>query len=411
MICTKQKLFLYVLKSSLFFCICCCARLQTMEKREPERQVMAYHLRSLEESSFFDTRFLEDTQKVYQKMKEHGFEEVNFLSPDGLNINGVLREVKHPKVKILYCAGFCPGRKEGISTFFPLFKHCMEPEDTTMLFFDARGHGKSEGRFLTDIGAYGKDEYKDVIGALELLQQKHPKVPIVIHGICAGGFHAARALAMLQNIQRIGAESQEKSKKYPIVGLVFDSSFGSVTQMIDIPGTHVQNKVLPSMLRGLFFPEKSTREVQNTCCYSVASLPVSAAFFLLKWWYGPTLCQKDMQTSLATTIGTVPCPILFIHSVDDSYVPYTTVQDLAVKSKQASVWEIEKGLSAHTCHHLKLKKAYQGNVAAFITACVQKKTLEELNGWELGGEDESEAIFSQGFTTELGKERFAKMIV
>jgi pimeloyl-ACP methyl ester carboxylesterase len=371
----------------------------TEQRKDNVRQAMAEHLRTLETSPYFDTRFLVDLKKVQQKMAESGFKEVDFSTEDGLKINGMLREVKNPKVKILYCAGFFPGRKEGIATYFPMFKDCTKPEDTTMLFFDARGHGKSEGRFLTNLGSYGKDEYKDIIGALEMLQKKDPGVPIIVHGICAGGFHAARALIMLQK--------KSEATQYPIAGLVSDSSFSSVTQMIGVPETHIKTKVLPGIVRPLCCG-KSSKDIQKSSCYTVASSPLVAVFATIKWWLAPSLRRQDAQTCITDDIAQVPCPILFIHSVDDSYVPYATVKNLAAKNKQACVWEIEKGVSAHTCHHLKLKQAYRGNVAAFITACVQKKELGARDGRKLGDEPESNVVLQEGFTTDLGRERFLK---
>lgn len=404
MLCKEYRGLLFTLRMMAilgFFIVC--VPLKAMEQPEVlESKAMAEHLLSLKTSCYLNTSFLGNVSKVRQEMIKDDFKEVDFLSEDGLTINGLMREVTDPKVKIVYCSGFFPGTKEGISTFFPLFKNCMQPEDATILFFDARGHGKSQGRFLTAIGSYGQDEYKDVIGAMDLLQEKNPEVPIMVHGICAGGFHAARALIMLQK--------EGKIAQYPIAGLVFDSSFSSVMQMIYIPGTHMQNKVLPGMLSSWCSGKINKKDIQKSLCYKAALLPLAATIAVASWLVSFALQSQDPQTRITDDIKEVSCPILCIHSVDDSYVPYVVVQDLVAKARQAYMWEIEKEVSEHTCHHLKLTEAYQGNVRAFINACVQKKIQGPLNGWQFGDDDEPDVVLQAGFTTSLGNERFSRTL-
>jgi hypothetical protein len=125
-----------------------------------------------------------------------------------------------------------------------MFKDLIDRDDVTMLFFDARGHGKSEGDFFKTMGSYGKNEYKDVVGGLNyLMNLSNPETPIMLHkeGVFA---------------------------HYPIKGFVFDSGFSAVTQMIDVSGMHLQTKVLPGSLRSTY-PGKSNAEIQQTWRYKI----------------------------------------------------------------------------------------------------------------------------------------------
>jgi len=89
------------------------------------------------------------------------------------------------------CAGWLPGKKEGMATFYALL-----PENCNILLFDARGRGASEGSLLYNIWKYGTSEYKDIIGAIFWINHNN-KLPIIIGGTCSGVFNAAHAIIKL----------------------------------------------------------------------------------------------------------------------------------------------------------------------------------------------------------------------
>ena len=97
-------------------------------------------------------------------------------------------EKKDIKGTIIYCAGFYPGKKEGMTTFFAM----LHDQPYNFLFFDARGHGESEGCFLDpyqpittsqNFAHYGKFEHLDIIAAIEYIgnynKQKNSKIKLL----------------------------------------------------------------------------------------------------------------------------------------------------------------------------------------------------------------------------------------
>ena len=99
---------------------------------------------SVESELFFGTQFLTKYDLVAQTLIEtENFSEVYFYSLDGIKLHGLLRKKPDAPYSIIFCAGFYPGRKEGLATFIKLV-----PENINILFFDARGHGSSEGRIF-----------------------------------------------------------------------------------------------------------------------------------------------------------------------------------------------------------------------------------------------------------------------
>lgn len=351
----------------LFFCIALC------------NAPIKLHAMTWEQSPYLNTALLGNSEKTTQKLIADGFQEVRFTSEeDKISISGLLREAKTkpPKAQIVYCAGFYPGRMQGIATFFPMFKDLEESDDVTQLFFDARGHGKSEGPFFSNLGRYGMNEYKDIIGALRLLKEKNPDTPIILHGICAGSFHAARALIKLQENTTL--------KEYNIIGLVSDSGFASVMSMLDIPGKHIKRKVVPPYLR----------------CINPS---ITALFACLKCVLRRSLDSQDQETKLLGKMNQISCPVLFIHTEDDDYVACEKIKALAQETPDAYTWWLQKGEGGHTVNHLKQKRAYQGIVAAFIQKCLQKRSAKKQS--QPQSERPANAILAsktKTFTTKLG---------
>ena len=195
-------------------------------------------------SCYFNSGFLRDSELVKKTLCDEGFEQVNFPASDGIALSGLLRQPQNSPFCTIVCSGFYPGKKEGLATLVK-----MLPLKSTLLFFDARGHGESQGKFLSHLANYGRTEFKDIIGAIEFMHQKNSQ-PIIIFGLCAGAYHATRAL--------IDLESRNLLAEYKIKALVFDSGFASLSNACSIPDKHFKDKVIPGALMNIY--KKDTRE-------------------------------------------------------------------------------------------------------------------------------------------------------
>lgn len=323
--------------------------LAAMEAPKPQNSIWEKDTSTFNKSQFFDTSFINNYDAVGNKLcDEKGFTRITFQSTDGLTLHGYLRITDDAPFSMILCSGFYPGRKEGLSTFVEFV-----PEKTNMLFFDARGHGNSQGRFMTNIHNYGVDEYKDVHGALQCMHKNAPTKPIIVYGICAGAFHAARALTLL---------SDEQKQQFSIKGFICDSGFSSIVNTADVPLVHLNEKVILS-----WFHTKgaSKEETKKKWGYRLTCFCVSTWMSILRYFVEPSLRTHDSSINLQKSIHNIPCPILFIHSEDDTYAPIVNAQKLADTCSQKECWWIQEN-SEHAIHHLKHKETYYRRLTAFI---------------------------------------------
>lgn len=293
-------------------------------------------------SPFFDTKFLSKYDAVAQYlMEQEGCVEGFFRTEDNVLINYLWLKRPHARYTMIYCSGFFPGRKEGLATF-----HALMPEDCNLLFFDARGHGKSGGRFLSRIWGYGAQEYKDVIGAIHFAA-KQQRCPIFLYGVCAGAFHATHALLQLQKRGMLHHALQIK-------GLIFDSGWSSIA---DVSRTAFVSEI-DGVLRKRCSPSGWT--------YTVLS-PVAAALVrgAHSCFVRPVLYWRRKEMSLADKIEQIDIPILYVHAQNDQYATIEPVKALAERTQQAKTWWIAEP-SKHACHHLKCKEQYRERLLSFI---------------------------------------------
>lgn len=304
-----------------------------------------------DKSPYFDTAFLQNYAEVRATLIHEGFREVTIATHDGLNLKGLWLERSNALFNLISCSGFYPGKKEGMASLYPLLS-----SNCNILLFDARGHGESEGKFLRNLHHYGKDEYKDVIAALEFVHVANKKA-IVIHGICAGAFHASRALIHLQRKSLLSV--------FNILGLIFDSGFGSVAQVFDVPEKHFQQKVLPNLMTGIY-KKDSKKSVQDRWLYKCSNTITSTCIGGVQWCLKPWIEEQEADTNINDKIQEIPVPIFFIHATNDSYVSCDAIKKLADKTHKGRCWWLEN--SEHACNHLKYKHEYQQQLQAFIDA-------------------------------------------
>ena len=208
---------------------------------------------------FFNKKFLVNYDAVKKELlANHGFVQVQFLSEDGIKLEGLLRTKANAKCTVISCSGFFPGRMEGMATL-----HRLLPDDCNILFFNARGHGNSEGFFKATILKYGNVEYKDVIGAIDYAHKQSP-APIFIHGICIGAFHATHALANLQQRNLL--------EQYNVKGFIFDSGFGSLAKISNALKYDLDHKIIPKMFKAYVYTKDTKEQIRERYLFMATRL-------------------------------------------------------------------------------------------------------------------------------------------
>ncbi len=309
---------------------------------------------SWDKSPFFNTKFLRNYNLVEDVLvNQIGFEQIQFKSTDGLTLEGLLLKQPNAIGTIIFCAGFWPGRKEGQA---PIFR--MLPPNYNILCFDARGHAKSEGKFWSNLSQYGKNEYKDVLGAIEYVKNKIGG-KVVIYGVCAGAFHTSHALLKLSK--------EKKMKETNIVGFIFDSGFESATSVSSALKYHIEEKWAPNLLS--WYADRKT--IKTTYLYQITSCIMSSILTTLRdLILMPSVRKIEPETRLSDKIQNITCPIYFIHAKNDNYAPFDQIEQLSQLIEEKVCWWIEK--SSHATHALKYKHEYRKRLLNFLDSVVQK---------------------------------------
>lgn len=116
-------------------------------------------------------------------------EETSFTIHDSLHLKGywVTPKNEKPESIILLLHGIGGGKEH----FYELAKSLAEQQIASVVY-DARGHGESEGQYIS----YGYFEKQDVSVIVEAAKQRYPDIPIGIWGNSMGGAVAIQALAI-----------------------------------------------------------------------------------------------------------------------------------------------------------------------------------------------------------------------
>ncbi len=339
------------------------------------------------QSKFLNTRYLNNHEQVQKDLKKEGFTDEYFPTKDNQLISALFYNPDDAQKTVIFCGGWYPGRKEGMTTFYPMLKdqHCA------LLFFDARGAIRYSNRgesikkikMLAETSNYGEHEYKDILAAIEFVHEKN-KRPIYILGICAGAFHASHALMYLHT--KNGKDKQSLIDKYNIQGFIFDSGWTSFTNA---------SYVIPRFELQEIFASKIAQcccikyhRSKNTVIKRIASPIASVVGMLLHMgvirkgglsYIHKTIkncLKKDKQnnqdyidrhnTNLIDLWNKyMPnIPILFIHSHDDP-TDIKTIQTIAAKSNKATCWWITKP-SKHSYNNLIHKEEYRDQLITFF---------------------------------------------
>lgn len=290
-----------------------------------------------------DTSVLKDAVKTQAILTSQGFKKVYFQTSDNYNICGLfLDQSKKYKVPIkgtlVFAAGFYPGTKEGMATFYAMFAD----QPYNFLFFDARCHNESSGKLTSYnyIKQYGQHEYQDIIAATEFVNQHNQAnnlcKNIVVYGTCSGAFHCAKAVCEM------------KAKHHPLAqnikGIIFDSGW---TNLPDIVEPVIESEV--------------SRTLKNSY-FSKLNKPLNSSIKKLYQW---SLKKKyNKIPNINKPLSELKIPILFIHSKHDTYAPIKPVQELVGTIQQPTIWWDD--VPAHATSHLKKQQEYTKKMNDFL---------------------------------------------
>jgi len=322
--------------------------------------------RDAHKSVWLDTAFLKRPEAVRKRLRAEGFKQLFFQSTDKLKLDALFLQRPNATCNVILCAGWLPGRKEGMASFYTLL-----PPTCNILMFDARGHGRSEGPLLRNLWSYGVDEYNDVIGALDFVRSKNA-LPTVIVGLCAGAFNAAHALIVLHRQGRLDC--------YDVRGLVFDSGWASVDAVSRTALPTAACEFVRSRLCRLTGQKNDRTGADDSAVVRTALAGVQSLYRLGHGMvYAPFEQKNERKTNLFDKIGELPLPLLFIHASDDQYVAIEDTRRLCAAAQRPKEWWIETP-SKHACHHLKYTDAYRMQLCGFMHQVLDKPMLHTCNG-------------------------------
>ena len=290
-----------------------------------------------------NTSILKNKQQVQSIMMEAGFKKVFFKTKDDYKIAALYLDKSQTSLKpvkgtIIFAAGFYPGTKEGMATFYAM----LEKEAYNFLFFDARCHSESSGSLLNYnyMKQYGTYEYLDIIAAIEWLNLQNTtgniSPSIILHGVCAGAFHAVKATSYMQH--------QQHPLQKHIKGIIFDSGWAALSEIAEPTITAEINKTL-----------------QHTCIKNLRKPTIFIVNKLYEWTLKKYFCNVE---TINNHIAKINCPILFIHSLGDDYAPVQPVLTLAKSAQKATTW-LDNSSSHATCH-LKQQTQYIEQIKQFF---------------------------------------------
>jgi uncharacterized protein len=226
----------------------------------------------------------------------YGAEPITFPTSDGLTLAGLFIQRPNAKRVILMCHGYYLS-KEYMKRYVALF-----PEDSILLF-DFRAHGQSEGNLIS----LGNLERNDVRAAVTFLHEQPATrdLPIIGVGLSMGG-------ATL-----LGAAAQGVQFK----ALIIDSSFANLYEQV-------------SNSFGLY-----------------TGLPKTIFMPVIVMMYEYLLGCSALEVSPMRDIAKINCPVLLIHSEDDATTFVGAVHKLySAAQEPKQLWLLEHAKHGFILH-------------------------------------------------------------
>lgn len=309
-------------------------------------------IEALQQSSpYFNTKTLGDAARIDEHLKEDGFETVWFQTEDGYDLEGRIRQGENDTHTVVVGGGFYPGLLQGNTTITALL-----PEDSnaTVLLYNARGHGNSEGPFLSRMWNYGLNETKDLEAALKCAQDvatgttdpENPQ-PILYWGTCASANFALR----------FAGEKPETATKLGVRGIMADSPWRGIKE--DVSRTAIQEAITEKcaipMVR-CFYPRTPKKDLPKLLLYKaaracfVAPLNYTLRPFCLAMGASKNAPITDFTEEKARKIpGAIK--VMCVMSQDDTIAPIEHMRPLIGAIPNTEWCEFES--AKHSCSILK----------------------------------------------------------
>lgn len=277
-----------------------------------------------------------ETREVYikraetRKINNQNFydcspEDLEIKSVDGLAMKAWFLPTENPSKRFVICVhGYhCNGPDE-FSHMAPFYHNDM---GYNYLLPDLTAHGRSEGKYI----GFGSFDAKNILLWVDYLINRFGEdIEIILHGISMGA-------ATVMNCNEMSPPDQVKL-------IIEDCGFGSASD--------VMNNTLKDMLGFEFKP-----------LVYIGSLisKIKAGYF-----FGESNPLKNMNKAKN--------PILFIHGMEDTYVPFRYGQALydACTVEKDYFWVPD---TVHAFSYYNAKDEYENKVKAFIAKHMDKETV------------------------------------
>ncbi len=259
------------------------------------------------------------------------YEEVTFLSRDGLTLRGWFIPAPEARGTVVFCHGHA-GSMDPDLRYAPAF----HKRGYNVLMFDFRGHGRSEGQYVS-MGCY---ERQDLLGAVDYLQSRGiDRVGVL--GFSMGG---AVAMATAPHTEAIRA-------------VVSDGGFARLS---DAVAAGVRTRGLPGFLASL-------------------------VGHLIVWLMGLRLGCSPREADPIRWVGRItPRALFLIHGALDPFITLEQVRELyAAAGEPKEIWIVPD--AGHREADRRYPEEYRHRVLAFFDRWLMEKGGE--NGAQRMGEE------------------------
>ena len=223
--------------------------------RYPTHGKLRFTIPGIPDMGPYQTLYEQEKQRWDKAEKEP----VEITSYDGLRLRGLFFPCANARGAVVLSHGYhCSGRHDYWDLLGPYLDRGF-----SVLVFDQRACGKSEGSYIT----MGVKESRDVADWCALAKKKAPGLPLLVHGMSMGGATVLMALDRLQDQARALVIDCAYCTPYETVEYVY-SRYNKALVRLLLPGAELWARALA----GFSLHAKDTTE-----CLKTNRLPV---FFL-----------------------------------------------------------------------------------------------------------------------------------
>jgi fermentation-respiration switch protein FrsA (DUF1100 family) len=242
-----------------------------------------------------------------------GFEEIEFQARDGINLRGWFIPAPEAKGVVIFCHGHA-GSMDPDVKYTPWFHDA----GLSVLMFDFRGHGRSEGNWVS----MGTLERMDLQGAIDYVQRRGIK-PVGVLGFSRGGGVAIVRAATDGRIAAVVSDGGFARLESALIG--WASRLGGVPDWIGRP---------------------LARTIKT----------------IAGWRLGINLSEADPIDWIKRI---QPRPVLLVHGDQDPYVSVAEIEEMfAVAGEPKDLWRVEEAEHRRADQHR--PQEYRKRVVGFF---------------------------------------------